>query len=89
MELKSVSMFSLRFSLDKKHMRGMLKIISKVVPQNSLLIFDTGANSKKNQKIPNKFDTYHGLPSGQVQIHGFEQCFTPDFEHFWGFCVEI
>lgn len=34
---------------DKKHIKEMLKVISKVIPQNSLLIFDTGANSKGNK----------------------------------------
>lgn len=32
---------------DKKHMKQMLKIISKVLPENSLLIFDAGANTPK------------------------------------------
>jgi len=37
---------------DKKHMKEMLKIVSNVLPENSLLIFDAGANTKKNkQKI--------------------------------------
>ena len=34
---------------DKKHMKQMLKVISKVLPENSLLIFDAGANTKKNK----------------------------------------
>ncbi len=34
---------------DKKHIREMLKLVSKVIPQRSLLIFDTGANSKDNK----------------------------------------
>lgn len=34
---------------DKKHMREMLKVISKVIPKNSLLIFDSGANTKENK----------------------------------------
>jgi len=37
---------------DKKHMWHMLKLVSKILPMDSLLIFDTGANTKKNrQKI--------------------------------------
>ena len=37
---------------DKKHMREMLKVIPEVIPENSLLIFDAGANTKRNkQKI--------------------------------------
>jgi transposase len=34
---------------DKKHIREILKIIPKVIPQNSLLIFDAGANSNENK----------------------------------------
>ena len=34
---------------DKKHIREILKLASKVVPQNTLLIFDAGANSKENK----------------------------------------
>jgi transposase len=34
---------------DKKHIREVLKLVSKVIPQRSLLIFDTGANSKDNK----------------------------------------
>jgi transposase len=34
---------------DKKHIREMLKLVSKVIPQRSLLIFDTGANCKDNK----------------------------------------
>jgi len=34
---------------DKKHIREILKISSKVLPENSLMIFDGGANSKKNK----------------------------------------
>lgn len=34
---------------DKKHMREILRVVSKVIPENSLLIFDTGGNSKKNK----------------------------------------
>ena len=35
---------------DKKHLREMLKLVSKVIPENSLLIFDAGANTKGNRK---------------------------------------
>jgi transposase len=31
---------------DKKHMREILRVVPKVIPKNSLLIFDTGGNSK-------------------------------------------
>ncbi len=35
---------------DKKHIREILKIIVKVIPKDSLLIFDAGANTKKNKE---------------------------------------
>jgi transposase len=35
---------------DKKHLRELLKLISKVIPENSLLIFDAGANTKGNRR---------------------------------------
>jgi len=35
---------------DKTHMKYMLKIIKKVIPEGSLLIFDAGANTKGNKK---------------------------------------
>jgi len=35
---------------DKEHLRLMLQIISKVIPKNSLLIFDAGANTKANKR---------------------------------------
>jgi len=35
---------------DKKHMKTMLKIVSKIISVDSLLIFDTGANTKKNKE---------------------------------------
>jgi transposase len=35
---------------DKAHMKCMLKIIKKVIPEGSLLIFDAGANTKANKK---------------------------------------
>lgn len=34
---------------DKKHIREMLKVVSKVIPHDSLLIFDAGANTKENK----------------------------------------
>jgi transposase len=52
---------------DKKHIREMLKIISKVIPQNSLLIFDTGANSKENKnKITEQSYNYLTLKPKKV-----------------------
>ena len=35
---------------DKTHMKYMLQIIKKVIPEGSLLIFDAGANTKGNKK---------------------------------------
>jgi transposase len=35
---------------DKRHLRMLLKVASKVLEENSLLIFDAGANSKPNKK---------------------------------------
>ena len=35
---------------DKKHMKGILKVLPSVIPENSLLIFDCGANTKANKE---------------------------------------
>jgi len=35
---------------DKEHLRLMLQIVAKVIPKNSLLIFDAGANTKANKR---------------------------------------
>lgn len=35
---------------DKPHMKTMLKVVQHVIPKNSLLIFDTGGNTKKNKE---------------------------------------
>ncbi len=52
---------------DKKHMKVMLKIISKVIPEHSLLIFDTGANTRKNkEKIRNLGYNYLTLKAKRV-----------------------
>ncbi|MGC8663989.1 MAG: transposase, partial [Thermoplasmata archaeon] len=34
---------------DKKHMNEILNIVPRVIPKNSMLIFDTGGNTKKNK----------------------------------------
>jgi transposase len=45
---------------DRKHFKLMLGLCSKTLPENSLLIFDCGANTRKNeQKI--REHTYHFL----------------------------
>jgi transposase len=74
---------------DKKHMREMLKLIPKVVPQNSLLIFDTGANSKKNKNKIRKLE-YHYLTlkpkkvgTYKKHIQYFTECLKKgDVKHF-------
>lgn len=35
---------------DKKHMKSMIRICSNVLPENSVLIFDCGGNTKKNKE---------------------------------------
>ena len=45
---------------DKKHIKETLKIVSKVIPENSLLIYDAGANSKENKNRIRKL-SYHYL----------------------------
>ena len=35
---------------DKKHLKKILKLLAKILPRDSLLIFDTGANTKKNRE---------------------------------------
>ena len=34
---------------DKKHLNEILNVIPRVIPKNSILIFDTGGNTKKNK----------------------------------------
>ena len=46
---------------DKKHMREILKLIPRVIPKGSLLIFDTGANTKPNKEKIRKNMGYHYL----------------------------
>ena len=74
---------------DKKHIREILKIISKVMPQNSLLIFDAGANSKENKnKIKTLGYNYLTLKPKKVgtykkHIQYFMECLEKgDAEHF-------
>ena len=44
---------------DKKHMKQMLKIIAEVIPENSLLIFDAGANTKRNKEDIRKINCHY------------------------------
>ena len=46
---------------DKTHMKTMLKLVSKVLPENSLLIFDAGANTRDNKKKMRKNLKFHYL----------------------------
>ncbi len=57
---------------DKKHMREILKIVSKVIPKNSLLIFDAGANSKSNKQKIRKMG-YHYLTLKPKKIKAYKK----------------
>ncbi len=51
---------------DKKHFKSMLKTVSKVLEESSLLVFDCGANTKKNKKDVRDLK-YHYLTLKQKQ----------------------
>lgn len=57
---------------DKKHIREMLKVIAKVIPQDSLLIFDAGANTKKNKKKIRGLG-YHYLTLKAKQVRAYKK----------------
>ncbi len=57
---------------DKKHMGVMLRIIPKVMPENSLLIFDTGANTIENKKRIRTLD-FHYLTLKTKQVNTYEK----------------
>ena len=60
---------------DKKHMEIMLKVIPKVIPKYSLLIFDAGANTKKNKKkIRHK--KYHYLTRKPKKVNIYKKYIT-------------
>ncbi|PIV68139.1 MAG: hypothetical protein COS08_07180 [Euryarchaeota archaeon CG01_land_8_20_14_3_00_38_12] len=44
---------------DKKHMREILKLVPRVIPKNSLLIFDAGANTKPNKEKIRKMEHHY------------------------------
>ena len=46
---------------DKTHMKVMLNLVSKVLPEKSLLIFDAGANTRDNKKKMRKNLKFHYL----------------------------
>ena len=57
---------------DKKHMGIMLKIIPKVIPKNSLLIYDAGANTKNNKKKIRKLE-YHYLSRKPKKVKTYKK----------------
>ena len=68
---------------DKKHMKQMLKIISKVIPESSLLIFDAGANTKKNKQDIRKM-SFHYLTLKPKKVKNYKnyiQFFRKNFEN--------
>ena len=55
---------------DKKHMREIFKLISAVLPDDSLLIFDTGANTEENkQRIREKGFHFLTLRAKRVESY--------------------
>jgi transposase len=58
---------------DKKHMREILKIVPKVIPRNSLLIFDAGANTKLNKEKIRKNMGYHYLTLKAKQVKTYKR----------------
>ncbi|HEC75739.1 MAG TPA: hypothetical protein ENI33_00570, partial [Thermoplasmatales archaeon] len=67
---------------DKKHMKQMLKVISKVLPENSLLIFDAGSNTRKNKHDIREMK-YHYLTLKPKKVRKYKkyiQFFKENFE---------
>ena len=58
---------------DKKHMKEMLKIIEKIIPENSLLIYDAGANTKANREKIRKMG-YHYLTFKPKKVKTYKRC---------------
>ena len=55
---------------DKKHMREMLRLVSMILSEGSLLIFDTGANTLENkQKIREKNFHFLTLKAKRVESY--------------------
>ena len=67
---------------DKKHMKEMLKIVSKILPENSLLIFDAGANTKANrEKIRDMNHHFLTLKAKKVRVYQkYVEFFKKNFE---------
>jgi transposase len=57
---------------DKTHMKEMLKVIPKVIPENSILMFDAGANTKKNKKKIRKLG-YHYLTRKAKKVKPYKK----------------
>lgn len=60
---------------DKKHMEIMLKVIPKVIPKNSLLMYDAGANTKKNKRKIRKLE-YHYLTRKPKKVKTYKKCIS-------------
>jgi transposase len=57
---------------DKKHMRQIFRLVSAILPDSSLLIFDTGANTEKNkQKIREK--KFHFLTLRAKRVESYKK----------------
>ena len=66
---------------DKKHMRQMIRLVSAILPESSLLIFDTGANTQENkQKIRNQGFHFLTLKAKKV---GSYQKYLRFFQQKW------
>lgn len=57
---------------DKEHFRFMLKTAEAVLDPNSLLIFDCGANSKKNKKLIRRKE-FHYLTLRQKKVESYRK----------------
>lgn len=71
-EGEKAELASYGYSRDKRHMREMLKIVSKVIPENSLLIFDAGADTKANKEKIRKLG-YHYLSLKAKKIKTYQK----------------
>ncbi|MEM0466890.1 MAG: transposase [Candidatus Thermoplasmatota archaeon] len=60
---------------DKKHMCEIFRLVSALLPEDSLLIFDTGANTKENkQKIRGK--NFHFLTLRAKHVNSYKKYLT-------------
>ena len=72
---------------DKKHMQDIFRLVSAILPEGSLLIFDTGANTIKNkQKIRRK--NFHFLTLRAKRVESYKKYLT-FFRHQCEDAVEI